>query len=89
MAKKEINIWKNGATVRMHNKEINFVDVKDKDGIVIQLKYADLDADKPAVSHKCIKGKVRVSEIALSHEAMQSLLIAYNAYMQKKLTLSN
>lgn len=75
MSKNETNIWKNGSTVRMHNKEIKFVDVPEKDGIIINFKFADVDADKPSVSHKCIKGKVRVSEIALSHEAMKALLV--------------
>lgn len=79
----KINIWKNGATARFHNKEINFVEIPEKQSIMIQFKFADENAHNPSVKHSCLKGKVRVSEIALSHEAMNALLYSYSNYINK------
>lgn len=85
MAREEINIWKNGATSRLKNKEINFIEIPEKDGILIEFKFADKEAEKPSVKHKCLRGKVRVSEIALSHDAMESLFMAYMTYRKGKI----
>lgn len=80
----KINIWKNGATARLQNKEINFVEIPGKESIMIQFNFADENADIPSVKHSCLKGKVRVTEIALSHEAMYALLNSYSNYIANK-----
>ena len=49
---------------------------------MLQFKFADENANNPSVMHSCLKGKVRVSEIALSHEAMKALCVSYTQYLK-------
>ena len=89
MKKPSYTTYKNGGNVRIQNKEINFVEIPEKQSLLIQFKFFDENADNPSVKHTCIKGKVRVSEISLSHEAMQSLMFTYNEYIKSKLLCGN
>jgi len=83
MRKDSLNIYKDGAKVRINNKKIILHEVGD--GFMINMAYATHDASTPAVSHKCVKGKVRVSQIKLSQEAIEHLMNAYVEYKKSKM----
>jgi len=68
--KREINTYKDGATVRLHNKRISFKETDTKTMISFQFA-GDVEPDKPACGHKCHKGKVRDTFIQMSNEAMR------------------
>lgn len=79
-----ITIFKDGATMRSRNKQVAFKETDDDKGVLIQFRFADEEADKPACHHTCLKGKVRQTHIKLSHEAMGMLLMGYHEYMINK-----
>jgi len=80
--KREINIWKNGATIRLRNKRISFEETDEK--TMILFEFADAEADKPACFHKCHRGKIRETQIQMSVEAMESLVHAYMNYKRSR-----
>jgi hypothetical protein len=75
-------IFLDGAQMRLHNRKIGFVE-KD-DNILINFKFADTEADKPACKHICHRGKVRETHLQLSVEAMETLMMGYIRYRQFK-----
>lgn len=80
--KNKLNVYPNGATVRMHNRKISLIGNDDK--IMIQFLFADENPNKPACSHKCHKGKVRETFIQLNIESMDALVNAYMQYTIEK-----
>ena len=81
--KREIKEYKDGATVRLHNKRISFKETDTKTMISFQFA-GDEEPDKPACGHKCHKGKVRDTFIQMSNEAMEALVYAYINYKRQR-----
>jgi hypothetical protein len=81
--KREINMYTDGATVRLHNKRISFKETDKKTMISFQFA-GDVEPDKPACGHKCHKGKVRDTFIQMSNEAMEALVYAYINYKRQR-----
>ena len=78
MAKNKGIIFNNGAEIRLHNKRFGFTE---KDGsIICDFYFADSEPNKPAVSHHCIRGKIRVTKIKISVEAMDVLMMSWLRY---------
>jgi len=80
--KRGITIYENAAEVRTHNKKIVFTE-EDKEILIQFLNAGDVEPNKPACSHKCHKGKVRVTTIKLSSEGMGYLVYAYLKYREQ------
>lgn len=76
-AKEGISVYNNGATSRRKNKKISLTATND--GFLLNFAFADGQPDKPAV-HSCIKGKVRVSQIHLSEEALYDVCVLFMEY---------
>lgn len=82
MADCKITTYIDGASARMHNKRVSFVEKEDK--ITIGFQFADKDAEKPACLHTCDKGKIRNTYIKLSKDAMEALIHAYYQYKKQQ-----
>lgn len=81
--KNNITQYKDGATVRLHNKRISFKETDEK--TMISFQFADTnEPEKPACGHECHKGKVRDTFIQMSNEAMEALVFAYMNYKREK-----
>jgi hypothetical protein len=80
MAKNSGTIYTNGATVRLKNKRIDFTE--NEDSILCTFLFADSEPNKPAASHYCLRGKVRVTRINLSKQAMNKLVESYLKFLQ-------
>lgn len=80
--RQKIDIYTDGATVRLRNKRISFQEADNKTSI--KFEFADSEADKPACFHRCIKGKVRETKIQISIEAMEALVFSYLKYKQER-----
>ena len=64
------------SAMRLENKKIQFQ--KEDDKVVIRFNIFDEEnAEKPACSHKVIKGKVRQTDLCLSIEAMDALVFLW------------
>jgi hypothetical protein len=79
MKKNKFTQYLDGGEVRIKNRRINF---KEKDGNILLRfeKTCEKDADKPAAIHSCKREKVRITELSLSKEAFDSLIILYCHY---------
>ena len=75
--RKELQLTRHpdGAVVRFYNKKI--ILKKEKEKILIAFLFADEDAETPACSHKCHRGRVRETFLKLSSDAMEALIMAY------------
>lgn len=82
---KQIVTYRDGATVRLHNKRISFKETDEKTMISFQFA-GDLEPNNPACVHKCHKGKLRDTFIQMSNEAMEALVCSYINYKRDKLT---
>ena len=78
MKKNSVVYYKDGAVVRLHNRRISFKEINKK--IIIKFDFADTEAEKPACSHICYKGKIRETFLALNTEAMKALVFAFINY---------
>ncbi len=77
--KSHLNIYSDGATVRLKNKRISFKETDKK--TMISFQFADEEhPEKPACRHVCHRGKVRDTFIQLSNETMARLVHAYIKY---------
>ncbi len=77
-------IFKNGAKVRIKNKQFGFHQVEKS--IQLYFRNADCkDPEKPACLHRTHKGKMRETFLCLSEEAMDYLVRSYIEYKQNKL----
>lgn len=79
MAKRKVDVYLNGARIRVHNKRIVFEEVDNK--VMIQFNFADENAETPACGHKCHRGKIRETFIQMSTEVMDLLV---HTYISKK-----
>ena len=77
-----MKIYADGASVRLHNKRIVFAEEDGK--TLINFRFADENADKPACRHLCHKGRVRDTSLKVSTEAMDALMVAYVRYKRKR-----
>ena len=75
MKKPTCEIFPEGGIIRMKNKRISFKVTEGK--TMINFQMVDTDADVPACSHKCIRGKVRETFVQMSNEAMDALVFSY------------
>lgn len=83
MTNKRIKIYTDGFSIRLKNRRCV---IRDINGFYF-LEFCSFDnkeANSPAVKHKCIKGKIRVSLIKLSDEFMEGLVLAFLNYKKNK-----
>lgn len=82
MKNKTIKLYTDGATVRLHNRRISFK--QDEKSIMIKFSFAEADAYRSACSHDCHRGKVRETNIKMTNEAMEALVLAFMNYKRAK-----
>lgn len=88
--KKEANIiiYSNGARIRFHNKSVDFKELKDGSiGFIYKIVDKD-EADIPSTKHKCLRGKVRVTQTKISKESFEAIIQAYIELQKYKLRLA-
>lgn len=78
MAKKTIKTYSDGATCRLKNKRISFS--QKNNAVIIQFAFADENPELPACEHKTVKGKVRVTTIKMTDEALEALIYTWKCY---------
>ena len=78
MAKKTIKTYLDGGTCRLKNKRISFH--QNKNSVVIQFAFADENPELPACEHRTIRGKVRVTTIKMTDEALEALINTWKCY---------
>lgn len=78
----KVNHYKNGFEIRLKNKKINFIEEEGK--VLIDFLFATDDAEDPACFHKCLKGKVRNTQIAISDEVMEALSYFYLHFKKRR-----
>jgi hypothetical protein len=71
--KPTIIIYKNGFTAKMHNRRIQFIQGDEANYI----KFVKLDKDNPGSN----RDKIKITELYLSHEAMNVFFEGYNRFM--------
>lgn len=81
-AKKRITTYANGAEIRLHNRSIKFAEMDG--GFRLEFMSATENADQPASGHLCLRGKVRVTTLCLSNEALESLVVGYVQFQKEK-----
>jgi hypothetical protein len=75
---RKVTIYRDGARIRLHNKSVSFIETENN--IMIKFLFADTNADIPACSHRCYKGKVRETVVNMTKEAFEALLFSYLEY---------
>lgn len=81
---KDLIVYNNGASMRGHNKRI-IIEHSDENTICINFMFADTEAEKPACRHLSHKRKIRQTDIKMSVEAMEMIVVGYLAYKNSKL----
>jgi len=81
--RRTMTVHKNGSIARFQNRRITMMEQKD-DAFVFRFEFATDDADQPACNHETIRGKIRVTEIKLSDEALDAMIKAYLSYKKSK-----
>lgn len=82
MKAKIITLFKNGAKVRAHNRQLGIVKV---DGyFVLEFLKATEDANDPSCSHDVFRNKVRCTQLAISEEGLEDLITAYTEFKNQK-----
>ena len=78
MKRNKLDTFKNGIVVRMHNRKMTAL--KDEDGkVTIEFLNATEKPEEVSCSHRVVRG-VRVTNIALSDEAMDALCSSWIRY---------
>lgn len=80
--KETIKIHKAGATIKMHNKRISFME--NKGDVIISFENKDSEPNRPSFRHECCHNKIRKTTLKLSSQAMESLVFAYLEYRKSK-----
>lgn len=84
MAKRSrLETYKDGFVARFHNRRISMVQESETKSVNIRMDYATEDFEKPACLHTANRG-IRTTEIKLSEEAMERLMIAWIEYKRHK-----
>lgn len=78
----QLTIYSDGATARLHNKEIKFIEREEY--VMFNFRFIDKNPEQPACWHNSYKGKIRETGIKMSHEAMEALVEAYITYKRNK-----
>ena len=78
MKTETLKIYKDGATIRLHNRRISFID--NKRDVLITFENLDSEPNRPSFVHKCHRNKIRETVLKMSSKAMESLLYAYIEY---------
>lgn len=81
---KTLKLYSNGFSLRAHNRNMEVEELDNGDFFIQFIRFDDKNAEKPAVRHKCFKGKVRVSEIKLTAEGLNDFVFGYSEYMKNK-----
>jgi hypothetical protein len=83
MAKEnKITLFNNGVQTRLHNRKITLI--QKEDDFILEFLFADEQANEPACEHSCLKGKVRMTKIKLSNEALEAMLFSYMEFKKNK-----
>lgn len=84
--KVRVKEYADAVVVKIPNKKIMIVERSDENGnsYFMNFRYFDKDADKPACTHKCHRGKVRETTVKLSEDGMDALIMAYMRYKRNK-----
>jgi hypothetical protein len=84
--KVKIKDYADAVMIKIPNKKIMVVERSNEDGnsYFMNFKYFDKDADKPACTHKCHRGKVRETTVKVSEDGMDALIMAYMRYKRNK-----
>lgn len=80
---KSLDIYDDGASARLHNRKVMLKEYEDETLLIFQ-NANDGNPEELATGHKCIRGKVRETQILLSNEALEALVIAYIEYQKTK-----
>lgn len=79
---KRITTYSNGAEIRLNNRSIKFAEMDG--GFRLEFMSATENADQPASGHLCLRGKVRVTTLCLSNEALEALVVGYVQFQKDK-----
>lgn len=84
MAKRSrLETYKDGFVARFHNRRIFMLQESETNSVNIRFDYATEDFEEPACLHTANRG-IRTTEIKLSEEAMERLMIAWIEYKRHK-----
>lgn len=75
---KSLQLYSNGAVVRIPNRKISIIDNKGGDGYQLEfMKYEKDVPDIPTCSHQMIRENVVLTNLGISEEGMDALVVAY------------
>lgn len=84
---KTVMLYSNGYSVRAYNRRIDVEEMDNGDFYISMLRYDIKGANKPAIRHDCLRGRVRVSEFKMSGEGMGDFVYGYLEYIKSKCNL--
>lgn len=77
----QINLYRNGAIIKLENRRVEFEEKKDGFELVFKTMK---NIEKPSCITTTVKGKIKETVIGISKEAMELLFFAYQKYQDKK-----
>ena len=75
--------YADGFEARFHNRRISMIQENETKSVNIRFDYATEDFEEPACLHTANRG-IRTTQIKLSEEAMERLMIAWIEYKRSK-----
>lgn len=74
MSNIKLNIYPNASVAKIKNRKVSVTDYNE--GLIMEfvtLCKSKEDAEKPTTRQTVFRGKIRVTEVAISHEAAEAL----------------